>query len=141
MCALRAAARHGVQQTIGEHLLRRDRAPAHDDLKRARERRRMSGFFEQPRQSLCATVPRQQVQSHLGLSEARERLGHTDMAGHRELHATAERDAVDGGDGGLVHRLDLAEREVRVVRQRQRLLERVHILEQLTDIGAGDERR
>ena len=141
MPAIRIAAREGMQQTIGEHLLRRDRAATHDDLERAGERRSVPGLLEQPRQSLCTTVARQQVQSHLGLPEARERLGHTDMAGHRELHATAERDAVDGGDGGLVHRLDLPEREVRVVRQRQRLLQRVHILEQLTDVSAGDERR
>ena len=101
----------------------------------------MSGLFEQPRQSLSTAIARQQVQPHLGLSEARKRLGHADMAGHRELHATAERDTVDGGDGGLVHRLDLPEREVCVVRQRQRLLERMHVLKQLTDVGARDEGR
>jgi hypothetical protein len=64
------------------------------------------------------------------------------VAGHRRLHAAAQGDAVDRGDSaGLSIGLDLAECQMRVVRQRQRLVEGVHVLVELADVRAGDEGR
>jgi len=135
------AVRDRVQQPVGEQRVRVVSAPAEDDLERAPERRGVPGLLEQARQPLRAAVARQQVQAHLGLAEAGRGLRHPHMAGHRELHATAERHAVDRGDRRLVHGLELAEGQVRVVGQRQRLVQRMHVLEQLPDVRARNEGR
>ena len=61
------------------------------------------------------------------------------MAGQRELHAAPQRHALDGGNAGLVHPLDLAKGQVRVVRQRARLIDAADVFQQLPDVGPGHE--
>ena len=59
-------------------------------------------------------------------------------AGHRELAAAAEREAVDGGDDRLAEILD----DVEDVLARQRVLAagRRRLRGQLVDVGAGNKR-
>ena len=76
----------------------------------------MAAQFEQTRQALCAAISWQQIQTYFGLTKSREWFGDADMTGERELHATAQRNAVDRGDRRLVHRLDLAKCQMGIVR-------------------------
>ena len=130
---------HSVDQAHFVGSLGRDVAPAEDDHERLEQARLAPARVQQPRQTLRAAVAGQQPQVDLGLAELGGQIGDAVVAGERELHAAAERHAVDDRDARLVHRLDLAERKVRVVRQRDRVLDRVDLLEELADVGAGDE--
>ena len=116
-----------------------DAAAAQDQVERVLQTRRAAPRGQQPRQPLRAAVAGQQPQADLGLAEARRALGNAVVAGQRELHATAECDALDGRDARLVHALDLAERQVRVVRQRARFVDRANVFQQLADVGTRHE--
>ena len=82
--------------------------------------------------------PGDDAEIDLGLAEARRGRGEAQVAGERHLAAAAEREAVDGGDRRLAHRLEQV-REILavlgVLARHQRRLGR-----QLGDVGARDER-
>ena len=120
--------------------LRVDGAATEDELDRFDQPVDAVPLLEEPGQSLRAAVPRQEVQVDLGLAEARRRLGDAVVRRHLELVAAAERDAVDGGDDRLAHALELSRDLCGLVAERQHVLLRVHLLEQLADVGACHER-
>ena len=60
--------------------------------------------------------------------------------GHRFIAAAAERHALDRGDARFAHRFDLGEGQLGVVGQHPGFFNRVDFIEELPDIGAGDER-
>ena len=129
----------GIDGTKGQGLRRRKAAPAEHHLQRIDKARSAAACAQQPRQALRAAVARQQPQPNFRLPETCRRLGNTQMAGQRKLHAAAQRHALDCRDAGLAHRLDLSKSQMRGVRQRPRLLGRVHFFEQLPDVGTGDK--
>ncbi len=95
------------------------------------------------RQALGAAVARQQVEIDLGLTEAGLEIGDDIGAGQDELAAAAQGRAVDRCDHRLAEILQCGKGRVRRVR---RCLGRFEIaglahLEQLLDVGAGDEGR
>ena len=71
----------------------------------------------QARQALGAAEAGDDPELDLGLPEQRRARGDAHVAGHRELAAAAEREAVDGGDRGDAVAAELAEQRVRLVDQ------------------------
>ncbi len=61
------------------------------------------------------------------------------MTSHCKLQTTTERYTVNRGNARLVHTLDLAEGEVRIIGERHCLFDRVDLFEQLANISAGHE--
>ena len=94
-------------------------------------------FADQARQALRAAEAGDDPELDLGLAEDRRARGDAHVAGHRQLAAAAEGEAVDGGDRDDALRAELAEQRVRAVDQLgARGL--VHLRERL-DVGAGAE--
>src|SRR2546422_9316682 len=94
-----------LRESVGEaerQALRRRYLRAQDqDLERL-------GPADQARHPLRAAEARRDAQVRLGLSHPRRFLHQSEVAGHRDLAAAAERVAVDRGDDGLGEPLDLA---------------------------------
>ena len=126
---------HAHRQRLGAT----DVAAAQDQVERIAQTLFAAPRGQEARQALRAAIARQEAQANLGLAEARRGFGNAPVAGQREFHAATQRDALNRGDAGLVHALDLAKREVRVVRQRARFVQRVDVFQQLPDVGAGHE--
>ena len=68
---------------------------------------------DQARQALRTAVAGDDAELDLGLAEARGRGGEAQGAGHGELAAAAEGEAVDDGENGLAEGLDAAEDALR----------------------------
>ncbi len=100
-----------------------------------------ASIAEQPREPLRPAVAGEEAQPDLRLAEARQRLGHAVVTGERELHPAAECHALDRRHARLPHALDAPECELRIVGKDARLLDGVHLLQELPDVGAGHEAR
>ena len=130
-----------IHETCGVCLVAVYAAAAEQHLQCVADAIGTAALREQPRQTLRATVTRQQAQSDFRLTELRIRLGDAVMTGEGELHAAAQRHALDRRDARLAHPLDAPERQLRIVRQHTRLVQRVYLVQKLADVGAGHERR
>ena len=118
-----------------------DAAATKDQLKRVEQPFRPALFRQQTRQTLGAAIAGQQAETDFGLTEARMAFGDAPMAGKREFHAAAERDALDGGDARLAHAFDLGECELGVVGQHPRFFDGVDFIEELANVGTSNEAR
>ena len=72
------------------------------------------GHAHNPGQPLGAAEAGGDAQAHLGLAELGLLAGQPDVAGHGQLAAAPQGEAVDGGDGGLGQVLQLQENPVAV---------------------------
>ena len=63
------------------------------------------------------------------------------MAGQRKLHPAAERNALNRRDARLAHIFNLAERELRIVRQHHSFVEAMDFLKHLPDVSASHKGR
>ena len=117
----------------------RHRAPTQQQVQRVTQTGLAAARGQQARQALRAAVAGQQAQADLGLAQPRRELGHAVVAGQRKFQPTAQRHALDGGDTGLAHALDLAECQVRVVGQGARFVQGVHVFQQLAHVGTRHE--
>ena len=97
------------------------------------------GRPHEPRQPLRAAEAGDDAEVDLGLAEGGREAREADVAGHRQLAAAAEREAVDRGDRHRPRPLPRAQQVVRAVEQ---LAARglVHLRERL-DVGARAEQR
>ena len=93
----------------------------------------------EPRQPLGAAEAGDDPELDLGLAEQRRLGGDAHVAGHRQLAAAAERDAVDGRDRRHAGRAEVAHQRVRASSELAAAL-LVHLRERL-DVGAGAEQR
>ena len=93
---------------------------------------------DQPRQPLRAGIAGDDPEVDLGLPEPRRVGGDPERAGHRQLAAAAEREAVDRGDHRFAEVLDQVEDVLPRPRMFAAADRRLH--RQLVDVGAGDER-
>ncbi len=119
-----------VHEPALPRLLCSDGAAGEDQLLRESDRR---GAGE----SLGPSPPRNDPQVDLGLAQLGVGRGVPDVAGQGELAAAAEREAVDGCDGRLAHRL---EQPARLVAERAPLLRLVDVQPaHVLDVRSGDE--
>ena len=92
----------------------------------------------QPQQPLGAAEARNQAQVDLGLPKLGRVGSHAQVAGHGQLQAAAEGEAVDHGDDRLAQLLD-PDHELLAVPGEIPGLDRAQVVH-LGDVGAGDER-
>ena len=99
---------HAVDQAQLEGLLGEDRIADQVHLQGL-------ALPDQARQSLGAAEAGDDPELDLRLTEQRRARGDADVAGHRQLAAAAEREAVDRGDRGDAGLADLAQQRMRAV--------------------------
>jgi len=111
--------------------------PLRIDLGAAEDELLGAAHADDPGEALGAAPPGDEADQDFRLAEKSLLRREADVAGHRNLHPAAQREAVHRGDDGLRHDLHLPEGFVPQFHKCERLL-RTQALH-LGDVGAGHE--